>query len=131
MTDSVFTRIIRGEIPCHKVYEDDQTIVFMDIHPVQPGHVLVVPKTPVANFYELTQVDAAALWAVVQKVGLRLHEVFPQKKRIGMMVEGLDVEHAHVHLLPIDTDEDYRTPQDMDGEPDHAALARLAEQLKF
>ncbi len=130
MEDSVFTKIIRGEIPCHKVYEDDKTLAFLDIHPVQPGHVLVVPKRQVDEFQELPDEDYSALWAVVKKVAQRQKRVLG-RKRVGIHVVGLDVPHAHVHVLPFDNLEQYRTMADMEAEPDHLALAEIAKKLAF
>jgi histidine triad (HIT) family protein len=131
MEDSIFTRIIKGEIPCHKVYEDDRTFAFLDIHPVQPGMTLVISKTQAETFLDLDDEDYAALWDAVKKVAQRLKEVFPDKKRIGIQVEGLDVPHVHVKLIPIDTGEEFRTAPDMEAEPDHTALAAMAKKLVF
>ena len=77
MEDSVYTRIIKGELPCHKIYEDDRVIALLDIHPVQPGMVLVIPKAQVANFYDLKAADSLALWEVVNRVAA---EVAKEKK---------------------------------------------------
>ncbi len=129
--DSIFTKIIKGEIPCHKIYEDDKTLAFLDIHPVQPGMTLVITKVQAPTFLDLTDEDYAALWVAVRKVAQRLHEVFPEKSKIGIQVEGLDVPHVHVKLIPIDTGEEFRTAPDMETEPDHAVLAELAQTLAF
>ena len=131
MKDSIFTKIIKGEIPCHKVYEDDRTFAFMDIHPIQPGHVLVISKTQVSNFFELEGDDYSALFATVKKVALKLKEQFPTKRRIGVMIEGLEVDHVHVKVFPVDTPDQYRAHPDLDAEPDHAALADMAKRLAF
>jgi histidine triad (HIT) family protein len=130
MEDSIFTKIIKGEVPAHKIYEDDKTIAFMDIFPAQPGHALVVPKTQVEDFYDLSDEDHQALFATVKKVALKLKSVFPNKKRIAMQIEGLDIPHAHVHLFPIDTNEEFRSVNSSDG-PDHEALAEMAAKLKI
>jgi histidine triad (HIT) family protein len=128
---SLFTKIINGEIPCHKVYEDDKTFVFLDIHPIQPGHVLVVPKTQVDFVWDLNYEDYQALMSTVQKLGRKLRAAFPDKQRVGVMIEGLDVtDHAHVKVFPFDRGE-YRTIPDMSAEPDHAALAEIAKKLAF
>ncbi len=129
MSDSIFTKIIKGEIPCHKVYEDDKTIAFMDIHPIQPGMVLVVPKVQVDHFMELADEDYDALMRAVKKVALRMHEQFADK-RIGVQIEGLDVPHAHVKLIPISTNQEFYALPDT-TEPDHQALANLAKRLAF
>lgn len=130
MEDSIFTKIIRGEIPCHKVYEDEHTFVFMDIHPVQPGHVLVVSKRQVANFYELEDTDYQALMTTVKKVAQKLKVVFPNKKRIAVVIEGLDVAHVHVKLIPVDSGEQLRHIPDEAIEPDHSSLAELARTIQ-
>ncbi|HSX45261.1 MAG TPA: HIT family protein [Candidatus Saccharimonadales bacterium] len=130
MEDSVFTKIIKGEIPAHKVYEDDKTIAFLDIHPIQPGHVLVVPKAQVDEFQDLKDEDYVAVWAAVQKVAKRQKAVLG-RKRVGIHVIGLDVPHAHIHVFPFDTLQQYRTIVDMTAEPDHPALAEIAKRLAF
>jgi len=129
MSDSIFTKIIKGEIPCHKVYEDEHTFVFMDIHPIQTGHVLVVTKSQVPTVWDLTDEDYAALMSTCRKIAHKMHRVFPDKKRIGLMIEGLEVDHAHVKLFPIDTGDEFRAKPDMESEPDHPALAELAKKL--
>ena len=129
--DSIFTKIIKGEIPCHKVYEDEHTIAFLDIHPIQPGHTLVVPKKQVEVFTDLADEDAVALWASARKVARRLSQVFPDKKRVALMIVGLDVDHTHIHLLPIDSEAEFRAKQDMTAGPNHVELAKIAEKLKI
>jgi len=131
MPDSIFTKIINGEIPCHKVYEDENTFAFLDIQPVQPGMVLVVTKRPAEDFIQLTDDELHTLMDAVKKIAQRLKQVFPAKKRIGVMLEGLDVAHTHVKVFPIDSGDEFRTSPDMDAEPDHAALAAMAKRLAF
>ncbi len=130
MADSIFTRIIKGEIPAYKIYEDGKTIAFLDIHPIQPGHVLVVPKKQVDEFQDLPDTDYTALWATVKKIAKRLKAV-TGRKRVGIHVIGIDVPHAHVHVFPFDTLKQYRAIADMAAEPDHTALATVAKKLAF
>ncbi len=127
--DSIFTKIIKGEIPCHKIYEDDKTFAFMDIHPIQPGHVLVVSKLQVETAWDLPDEDYQALMKTARKVAQKLREQFPDKQRIAIMIEGLDVPHPHVKIFPINTGSEFRAEPDMSAEPDHAALAQLAQKL--
>lgn len=128
---SIFTQIINGEIPCHKVYEDDKTLAIMDIHPVAEGHVLVVPKVQVEFVWDLEATDYDALMRTVQKVGQRLREVIG-KPYVGQMVIGTDVPHAHVNVVPFtQTYELKRTLDTATTETDHAALAALAQKLRF
>lgn len=130
MQDSIFTKIIKGEIPCHKIYEDDKTFVFLDIHPIQPGQALVIPKSQVEFVWDLTGEDYVAVMGTAQKIAQALRQVFPDKQRIGMLVEGLDVAHAHLKVFPFDTDEEFRYHPDMNAEPDHPTLAEIAEKLR-
>ena len=96
METSVFTKIVKGEIPCYKIYEDKETLAFLDIHPESMGHVLVIPKVQVDKVYELPEKEYKALWATVKKVAKRMEEVLGV--RTLMKVVGTDVPHAHVHL---------------------------------
>ena len=131
MQDSIFTKIIKGEIPSHKVYEDDRTLAFMDIHPAVTGHVVVVSKTQVEFVWDLTSSDYRALTDTVQKVALRLREVVGTPY-VGQLVVGFDVPHAHIQLLPFTRpDEMKRVFEPEPSEPDHTALAELADRLKF
>ena len=132
MQDSIFTKIIKGEIPSHKIYEDEKTLAFLDIHPIQPGQVLVIPKVQCGFVWDMAEDDYQALMATVQKVGNRLREMFPDKRRVGVIIEGLDVtDHAHVKVFPFNNDQEFRNKADPNAEPDHVALAALAEKLKL
>ena len=97
---SVFTKIINGEIPCYKIYEDDKTLAFLDINPETPGHTLVIPKVEVDKIYELEDEDYEALMKTVKKLSAHMEKVLGQ--RTLLKVIGTDVPHAHVHLLPFD-----------------------------
>jgi histidine triad (HIT) family protein len=132
MADSIFTKIIKGEIPIHKIYEDDKTLAFLDIHPVQPGQTVVVPKKQLNFVWDLEDEDYQALMSTVQKVGKRLRDAFPEKKRVAAMVVGLDIDnHAHVVLIPIDSFAEFHKTPDTNAEPDHTSLAELAKKLAF
>lgn len=128
MSDSIFTKIINGEIPSHKIYEDEKTFVFLDIHPVQPGHVLIVPRNQVEFMWDLPPEDYQAVMLTAQKVAKKLRETL-QVPYVGSQVVGVDIPHAHLHLIPFHTAEEFRNIPDMSAEPDHAALAALAEKL--
>ena len=97
---SVFTKIVNGEIPCYKIYEDDKTLAFLDIHPETKGHTLVIPKKEVDKIYDLDDETYHALMDTVKKLSRHLETVL--KKRILWKVIGTDVPHAHVHLMPYD-----------------------------
>lgn len=130
MSDSIFTKIIKGEIPSYKIYEDANAYAFMDIHPIQPGQVLVVPKKQVGFVWDMDSEDYHQLMGAVLKVGRRMREVFPDKKRIGVMIEGLDVEdHVHVKIFPFNSGNEYRQLPDHSKEPEHEVLAEMAKKL--
>lgn len=98
--NSVFSKIVKGEIPCYKIYEDEKNLAFLDIHPETNGHVLVIPKVEVDKIYELSDEDYDSLFRAVKKVALKMEKVLG--RRILMKVVGTDVPHAHVHLMPLD-----------------------------
>lgn len=127
---SIFTKIINGEIPSHKVYEDEHTYAFLDIHPVQPGHTLVVPKKQVEFVWDLDEVTYQQLMQAVQKVALQL-KLKLGVPYVGSQIFGVDVPHAHVHLIPFSTVEQFRQVPDMTAQSDHEFLAQMAEKVQF
>jgi len=128
MEDSIFTKIIKGEIPCHKIYEDEKTLAFLDIHPVQPGHTLVIPKKQVEYVWDLEAEDYQALMATTQKIAQHTRSVL-NVPYIGSQIVGVDVPHAHVHIIPFSAVEEFRNIPDMTAEPNHAKLAEMAKRL--
>lgn len=130
MEDSIFTKIIKGGIPCHKVYEDDMTLAFLDIHPLTKGHTLVIPKKQIEFVWDLPDEYYLAVMMTSRKVALRLRAVLGSKY-VSERVEGIDVPHAHVQLFPFNNATDLAKQQDMTSEPDHEALAVLAKKLAF
>ena len=131
MKDSIFTKIIKGEIPCYRVHEDNKTLAFLDIHPIQPGQTLVVPKTQVEYVWDLPDEDYHALMATAKQVAQHLKQVFPEKSRIAMHIEGLDVAHAHLKIFPFDNDAEFCHCPNMEVEADHQQLAAIASKLAF
>lgn len=130
MEDSIFTKILKGEIPCYKVYEDDKTLAFLDIHPIQPGHTLVIPKRQIEFVWDLAEPDYQAVMATAQKVARRLRAVLGVPY-VGEQITGIDVPHVHVHIIPFSTIEEFRNTPDLIAEPDHTALAKIVKTLAF
>lgn len=97
---TLFTRIIQGEIPGRFVWRDDQCVAFLSIHPIRPGHTLVVPRIEVDHWIELDPRLNAHLITVAQSVGRALHRA-SEPRRVGLMLAGLEVPHVHYHLVPI------------------------------
>lgn len=128
--DSVFTKIIKGELPAHRVYEDELTIAFIPLYPVALAHVLVVPKLQVDSFYDLPDKDYQALMDSVKKVAKRISQVIASA-RVGVKIEGLDVPHAHVHVLAFDSAGQFNEPADTTQPVDNDKLAKMAEKLAF
>ena len=97
---TIFTKIINGEIPSYKIAEDEHLYAFLDINPLAEGHTLVVPKREVDYIFDLNDEELAGMMAFAKKVAAHIRTAVPCK-RIGMAVIGLDVPHAHIHLVPI------------------------------
>lgn len=134
MQDSIFTKIINGELPSHKIYEDDKTIAFLTIAPYVDGHTLVVPKLQVDDFEQLPDDDYQALFATVKKVAARIKEVYGVRKAITVIM-GYEVPHAHVHIMPAASEQAYfeavENRRSIPENPDHQALAKTAERLRI
>jgi histidine triad (HIT) family protein len=130
MADSIFTKIIKGEIPSHKIYEDDKTFAFLDINPTQPGHTLVIPKSQVEFIWDLSDEDYRALMETCKQVARRVREILGAKY-VGVKVIGEEVPHAHVHLIPFNHASQYFERRPQSPEPDHTALADMAKRLAF
>lgn len=97
---TIFSRIIAGEIPSYKIYEDDLYYAFLDIHPLAKGHTLVIPKVETDYLFDLEDDLLAGMMVVAKKIALALDKTM-ECKRVGIAVLGLEVPHAHIHLVPI------------------------------
>lgn len=121
---SLFSRIIAGEIPCHKVAENDMFLAFLDIMPLAEGHVLVIPKVEVDYFFDLEDSMLAAMILFAKEVAGKIKHAIPCKK-VGMTVIGLEVPHAHIHLIPINhvSDMDFSKPKMVVSQEELAVVA--------
>lgn len=97
---SIFSKIISGEIPSYKIEENDDFLAFLDINPLAEGHTLVIPKVETDYIFDITNQNYSELWLFAKKVALKLKSKI-DCKRIGIAVIGLEVAHAHIHLIPI------------------------------
>ena len=122
---SIFTRIINGEIPCYKVAEDDRFLAFLDVRPLKPGHTLVVPKKEVDYIFDLDEETLAGMIVFARRVALAMKEVI-DCKRIGVAVLGLEVPHAHIHLIPLtrETDLLFTNPRTSVSDEENKRLAK-------
>jgi histidine triad (HIT) family protein len=122
--------IIKGEIPSYEVYEDEYTYAFLDIHPISVGHTLVVPKKQVVSLWDMEDEDYARLQASVKKVARHLRQVL-KVPYVGVQVVGVDVPHAHVHLVPFTDVSEYHNRPDPNSGPSHDEMVALAAKLMF
>lgn len=102
---SIFTKIVKGEIPSYKIAEDENHLAFLDVFPLAKGHVLVIPKQEIDSIFDLSEEEYLNLWLFAKSVAKGLKMAIPCK-RVGIAVIGLEVPHAHIHLLPLQTVED-------------------------
>ena len=109
---TIFTKIIRGEIPCYRIAEDEKYFAFLDINPLMAGHTLVVPKTETDYIFDLSDSDLSGLILFSQKVAMAIEKSIPCA-RIGVAVVGLEVPHVHIHLIPMNTmnDINFKNPK--------------------
>lgn len=113
---SIFSRIVKGEIPCYKIAEDERFFAFLDINPVMKGHTLVIPKREDDYIFNLTDDEIGAMMVFAKKVAKAIEKAVPCK-RIAVAVIGLEVPHAHIHLIPITQE------GDMDFKKEHVHLS--------
>ena len=125
---SIFTRIVNGEIPCYKIYEDDNYLAFLDINPLVRGHTLVIPKKEIDYLFDLDDELLAGMSVFAKKVARAIDRVI-DCKRVGVVVLGLEVPHAHIHLIPINSlyDTEFSRPK-LKLPPDE--LEHIAEKIK-
>lgn len=125
---TIFTKIIQGEIPCHKIAETEDYFAFLDINPLMEGHTLVVPKREVDYLFDLSDQELAGIMTFAKKVARAIEEA-TDCPRVGIAVMGLEVPHAHIHLGPLRDEGDFhfdkkRTP------PSQEELAKTAEKIR-
>lgn len=121
---TVFELIVRGDIPCHKVWEDDHHLAFLDINPRVEGHTLVIPKKPYDEIFAMPASEYAALWAAARTVAHRLEEK-TGCARVVVVILGYEVPHVHIHLMPTNQLEDFPFPPvDVDAQQHLAATAQ-------
>lgn len=124
---SLFTRIINGEIPCHKICEDENYFAFLEIRPINPGHTLVVPKKEVDYLFDVDDECLGGMMVFAKKIAHAVKKGV-ECKRLGVMVAGLEVPHAHIHLIPITELGDLNFDNQQPAENDD--LARIAEEIR-
>ena len=124
--ETIFDKIISGEITSYKIAENDYCFAFLDINPNVKGHVLCVPKKPVDKLFDLDELDYNQLMSFSRKVALAIRQAVPCK-RVGMSVVGLEVSHAHVHLIPLEVMDDIRFKKKVKINPEE--MKKIAELI--
>lgn len=127
---TIFTKIIKGEIPCYKIAEDDNYFAFLDINPVQKGHVLVVPKIEEDYIFRLNDETLSGLMIFAKKVALAIEKSVPCT-RIAVTVIGLEVPHVHIHLIPIQKESDLNFAQKKEIDAEEMSIIGKAIAEKF
>jgi len=124
---TLFTRIVKGEIPCHKILEDENYLAFLDIRPINPGHALVIPKKEMDYIFDADDKTLSGLIVFAKKAARMIRGAVPCK-RVGVMVAGLEVPHLHIHLVPIQNvlDLSFANAKPMPNEE----LAKIAEKIR-
>ena len=128
---TIFSKIAAGEIPSYKCAEDDKFYAFLDINPVKQGHTLVVPRKEIDYIFDMSDEDLAAFEVFAKKVAIALRNAFPCKK-VAQVVLGLEVNHAHIHLIPIDpeADVDFHKHIKLSDEEMKATAEKIYEEFK-
>lgn len=130
-TDNIFAKILRGELPCHKLYEDDDTFVFLDIMPRADGHCLVIPKTPCRNILDASEAQMAAVMRTTQRMARAVMAAFDAPgvtlQQFNEAAGGQEVFHLHMHILPRQEGDRLRPPGQM---ADQEVLAGHAETIR-
>ena len=124
---TIFSKIIAGEIPCYKVAENDKFFAFLDINPVNWGHTLVVPKRDTDYIFDISDEELAEMIVFAKKVAKALKAVMPCRK-IGVTVRGLEVPHAHIHLVPLQNEGDMDFSNKI-SDPDPERMADIAAKV--
>ena len=125
---TIFSRIVAGEIPCYKIAEDEHYLAFLDISPLQKGHTLCIPKREVDYIFDLPDEELAGLQVFAKKVAIAIKKALPCAK-VGQCVLGLEVPHAHIHLVPMQTEADMRfTNQHLSLTPEE--FQEIAERIR-
>lgn len=126
---SIFSRIVAGEIPAHKIAETDAFLAFLDVMPTTTGHTLVIPKQEVDYIFDLDDALYAELMLFAKRVASAVEKAIPCQ-RIGIAVVGLEVPHAHVHLIPLNSMADMDFSQKMEPRPTADELAATADKIR-
>lgn len=129
---TIFSKIIKGEIPCYKVAENDRFFAFLDIRPMTKGHTLVVPVSEVDYLFDLPDDDLADMMVFAKKVATAIREVVPCK-RVGIAVLGMEVPHAHIHLVPLNKESDLsfqRSPVELTAKEMEEIAAAILQRTK-
>ena len=125
---SIFSKIIRGEIPCYKVAENEEFFAFLDISPLAKGHVLIVPKREVDKYFDLNSEEMYGINLFAKGIALAIENAIPCK-RVGVAIIGLEVPHAHIHLIPLNSVEDINFERQK-LKLSHEELEEIAEAIR-
>lgn len=132
MDDCLFCKIVKGEVAAEKVYEDEKTLAFLDIFPINFGHTLVIPKAHESEFHHMSEDDYRAVFDTVRKIAGAIERA-EKPKRVGLMVQGWEVPHAHVHVVPMNDHGDVTSKKIIHhtrGKPTHEELTEEGDKIR-
>ena len=124
----IFCKIVRGEVSCYNVYEDKDTLAFLDIHPINPGHMLVIPKNHYPNFYDSEEKDYLLVMKTARKMARIINKKFSPKK-VGLLIAGWDVDHSHIHVVPMEDYHDLTSKRYIEGKRSNPSKEQMREIL--
>ncbi|MEK6792622.1 MAG: HIT family protein [Nanoarchaeota archaeon] len=130
--DCVFCKIVKKEEPSNIIYEDDEVLAFMDIHPINEGDILIIPKSHVPDFYNLNEKDYLAVTGIAKELSKKINKIFKPKK-VGVVIAGFDVPHTHLHIVPMHDEDDITSRKLLENKMpkfNNKQLSKTAERIR-
>ncbi|WP_019505591.1 HIT family protein [Pleurocapsa sp. PCC 7319] len=121
--DSVFTKIINGKSPAFRLWENDLFIAILDIHPINPGHTLLIPKQQIDDIFDLPDELYNSMWQTVKWLAPHIQQAM-ESKRIGIAVEGFSVPHVHIHLVPVNSNNELNPERSVSASPEQLSIVQ-------
>jgi len=128
MENCVFCKIVKGELPCYKIWENERFLAFLDINPVSPGHTVLIPKKHINYIFDLEEPLYSEMFKIVKELSKALKQAVGSKK-VGLAIEGIFIPHAHIHLIPVNKENDLNPTMAKKGDPKE--LFRIAKDIRI
>jgi len=128
MENCIFCKIVKGELPCYKIWENEKFLAFLDINPVSLGHTILVPKKHIDYIFDLKEPLYSEIFKIAKKLSKAIQQAVGSKK-IGLAIEGIFIHHAHIHLIPVNKGNDLNPTKAKKGDP--RELLKIAESIRY